>query len=59
MRPAELLGESPVFESPRGGRVVVIGDAFARDPGLEGAYMSGISVGEQVATLPSVRESRA
>ena len=59
VRPAELLGESPVFESPRGGRVVVIGDAFARDPGLEGAYMSGISVGEQVATLPSVRESRA
>jgi renalase len=54
LRAREILGEAAVFESPQGGRVVVIGDAFAQDPGLEGAYMSGISVGEQIATLPEV-----
>jgi hypothetical protein len=55
--PHDVLGDSIVFErEPHAGapRVAVIGDAFARDAGLEAAYMSGIAMGERLATLPEV-----
>jgi predicted NAD/FAD-dependent oxidoreductase len=55
----QSLGENPCFESSRGACVAVCGDAFASDTGLEGAYFSGISLGEQLGTLPRVREAAA
>ena len=64
VRREHILGGPVVFESrdpsvrgPRA-RVALIGDAFASDPGVEGAYMSGISMGEQIASLPEVRSAR-
>jgi predicted NAD/FAD-dependent oxidoreductase len=56
VRPRDLLRQPMVFESPRGGRVALIGDGLACDAGLEGAYLSGLSMGEQIGTLPAVRE---
>ena len=56
VRSRDSIGQPMVFESPRGGRLALIGDAFANDAGLEGAYMSGLSIAEQIATLPAVRE---
>ena len=56
LRPGYTMGEVVTFESPRGACVSLCGDAFAAQPGLEGAYMSGIALGEQIATLPRVRE---
>ncbi|HYM79779.1 MAG TPA: FAD-dependent oxidoreductase [Candidatus Limnocylindria bacterium] len=52
----ECLGVTPSLESPRGGCVALCGDAFALDSGLEGAYFSGLSLGEQIGTLPRVRQ---
>lgn len=43
-----LLGDPVVFLGPRECAVAMIGDAFARDPGLEGAYMSGLALAEQI-----------
>lgn len=54
LRPGESTGEVVTFESPGGGCVSLCGDAFAAQTGLEGAYMSGIALGEQIATLPRV-----
>lgn len=48
------LGDPVVFLGPGGCAVAVIGDAFARDPGLEGAYMSGIALAEQIREAPGV-----
>jgi predicted NAD/FAD-dependent oxidoreductase len=56
LRVGECLGTTPTLESPRGGCVALCGDAFALDSGLEGAYFSGLSLGEQIATLPRVRQ---
>jgi predicted NAD/FAD-dependent oxidoreductase len=56
LRPGYTMGEVVTFESPRGACVSLCGDAFAAQPGLEGAFMSGIALGEQIATLPRVRE---
>jgi renalase len=51
--------EDPVgLESPRGARLALIGDAFASIGGLEGAYLSGIQMGEQIADLPDVPRAR-
>lgn len=58
VRPGDVLGDAFVFErepAPGQPRVAIIGDAFAIDAGLEAAYMSGISMGERIATLPEVR----
>jgi renalase len=56
LRPGYTMGEVVTFESPAGACVSLCGDAFAAQPGLEGAFMSGIALGEQIATLPRVRE---
>jgi len=56
LRPDQSMGEVMTFETQRGGCVSLCGDAFAAQAGLEGAYMSGIALGEQIATLPRVRE---
>ncbi len=53
--PGESCGRPMTLESQRGGVVALCGDAFAEDPGLEGAYLSGISLAEQIGTLPRVR----
>jgi renalase len=53
--PRDVLGEAVLFErdpGQPGPRVAVIGDAFARDAGMEAAYMSGVAMGERIATLP-------
>lgn len=49
-----LLGDPVVFLGPHECSVAVIGDAFARDPGVEGAYMSGIALAEQIRAVPGV-----
>jgi hypothetical protein len=51
VRASDMLPDPVAFESPRGGRVALVGDAFGLDPGLEGAFMSGVAMGEQIATL--------
>jgi predicted NAD/FAD-dependent oxidoreductase len=56
VRASDSLRQPVVFESPRGGRLALVGEAFASDAGLEGAYMSGLSVAEQIGTLPAVRD---
>ena len=56
VRAGDSLHHPIVFESPRGGRLALVGEAFASDAGLEGAYMSGLSMGEQIGTLPAVRD---
>lgn len=56
LRPGQSMGEVVTFETRAGGCVSLCGDAFAAQTGLEGAYMSGIALGEQIATLPRVRE---
>lgn len=48
------LGDPVVFRGPRDCAVAAIGDAFARDPGLEGAYMSGLALAEQLREAPGV-----
>lgn len=48
------LGDPVVFMGPSECAVAAIGDAFARDPGLEGAYMSGIALAEQIREVPGV-----
>jgi len=52
----ESLGEVVTFESAAGACVSLCGDAFADVPGAEGAFLSGMAVAEQIATLPRVRE---
>lgn len=52
IRPGDQLGMHAVFNATAGGTLLMIGDAFAVDPGLEGAYMSGIAAGEQIALMP-------
>lgn len=47
------------FIAPGGAGVAVIGDAFACDPGLEGAYMSGVALAEQLARAPEIRAQLA
>ncbi len=56
VRQGDRIGDPLGFESPRGGRVAMIGDAFASVGGLEGAYLSGIQMGEQIAVLRGVTE---
>lgn len=51
VRERDVFGASAAFESTSGARVGVVGDAFAPHPGLEGAYLSGIAMGERIATL--------
>jgi hypothetical protein len=50
------FGDLLTFESPAGACVSLCGDAFAAADGLEGAYLSGMAIAEQIATLPRVRE---
>ena len=56
LRRGQSLGDVVNFESPDGACVALCGDAFAVQTGLEAAYMSGIALGEQIGTLPRVRE---
>jgi len=56
LRDGESLGEVVTFESAAGACVSLCGDAFADVPGAEGAFLSGMAVAEQIATLPRVRE---
>jgi hypothetical protein len=51
LRERDRVGDPVAFESPRGARLALIGEAFATAPGVEGAYLSGIQMGEQIATL--------
>uniref|UniRef100_A0A832I687 FAD-dependent oxidoreductase n=1 Tax=Eiseniibacteriota bacterium TaxID=2212470 RepID=A0A832I687_UNCEI len=46
---ADLLGDGVSLVAPGGAGLAVIGDAFASDPGLEGAYLSGVAMAEQIA----------
>ena len=48
------LGDPVVFLGPGECGVAMIGDAFARDPGLEGAYMSGLALAEQIRVVPGL-----
>ncbi len=54
VRSSDRLGDPVAFESPRGARVALIGEAFAPAGGLEGAYLSGIQMGEQIAIAQGV-----
>ena len=56
VRSGDQLNGPVAFESDGGARVMLAGDAFAADPGLEGAYLSGIAVGEQIAVHPEVKK---
>jgi predicted NAD/FAD-dependent oxidoreductase len=56
LRPGQSMGEVVTFETGDGGCVSLCGDAFAAQTGIEGAYLSGIALGEQIATLPRVRD---
>jgi predicted NAD/FAD-dependent oxidoreductase len=49
------LGDGMAFLAPHGGGIAVIGDAFAAVPGLEGAYLSGVAMAEQLAQVPELR----
>ena len=52
--PRDVLGEAFLFEREPGRpgpRVAVIGDAFARDAGMEAAYLSGVAMAERIASL--------
>jgi len=55
VRRGHSLGDLLTFESPAGACVSLCGDAFAAADGLEGAYLSGVALAEQIATLPRVR----
>ena len=59
LRQGDGLGAPVSFESRRGASVAVCGEGFALDGGLEGAYFSGLALGEQIATLPRVRRAVA
>jgi predicted NAD/FAD-dependent oxidoreductase len=59
LRDGESLGEVVSFESPGGACVSLCGEAFADVPGAEGAFLSGMALAEQIATLPRVREQLA
>lgn len=45
----DLLGDGVALVAPAGAGLAMIGDAFASDPGLEGAYLSGVAMAEQIA----------
>jgi len=49
------VGDGVAFPSPQGGGIAVIGDAFAAVPGLEGAYLSGVAMAEQLSHVPELR----
>ena len=49
------VGDGMAFPAPNGGGIAVIGDAFAAVPGLEGAYLSGVAMAEQLAQVPELR----
>jgi hypothetical protein len=53
--PRNQLGDGLAFPSPRGGGIAVIGDAFASTPGLEGAYLSGVAMAEQLSHVAELR----
>ncbi len=55
VRERDIFGASATFESAAGARVGVVGDSFAPHAGVEGAYLSGIAMGERIATLPGIR----
>jgi predicted NAD/FAD-dependent oxidoreductase len=55
VRRGRSLGDLLTFESPAGACVSLCGEAFAAADGLEGAYLSGMALAEQIATLPRVR----
>ncbi|MFI5370798.1 MAG: hypothetical protein ACHQ52_04500, partial [Candidatus Eisenbacteria bacterium] len=57
VRRGHSLGDLVTFESPDGACLSLCGDAFAAAEGLEGAYLSGVALAEQIATLPRVREA--
>jgi predicted NAD/FAD-dependent oxidoreductase len=59
LRAGDSVGGPLSFESPRGGSLAVCGEGFALDGGLEGAYFSGLALGEQIGTLPRVRKHLA
>jgi predicted NAD/FAD-dependent oxidoreductase len=58
VRRGDSLGDLLTFETQSGACVSLCGDAFAAADGLEGAYLSGMALAEQIATLPRVREMR-
>jgi predicted NAD/FAD-dependent oxidoreductase len=47
-----------VFQSEGGASVALVGDAFGHDPGVEGAYFSGLSFAEQIALLLATRAGK-
>lgn len=57
VRAADTHGRAPWFESPRGARIGVIGDAWSHRGGLEGAYESGDAMAEHIAGLQDIRRA--
>lgn len=57
VRAADTRGRAPWFESPRGARLGVIGDAWSHRGGLEGAYESGDAMAEHIAGLQGIRRA--
>jgi predicted NAD/FAD-dependent oxidoreductase len=54
VRPEDTHGRAPWFESPRGARIGVIGDAWSHRGGVEGAFESGDAMAERIAGLPDL-----
>lgn len=52
IRAGDQLAMPAVLNAPGGGTLLIIGDAFGTQPGVEGAYLSGVAAGEQLARAP-------
>lgn len=52
IRAGDQLAMPAVLNAPGGGTLLIIGDAFGSQPGFEGAYLSGVAAGEQLARAP-------
>ena len=59
VRASDQLTMPAVLNAPGGGTVLVIGDGFGTEQGLEGAYLSGVAAGEQLARAPGAPPLRA
>lgn len=57
VRAADTQGRAPWFESPRGARLGVIGDAWSHRGGLEGAFESGDAMAEHIAGLQGIERA--
>ncbi len=58
VRRSDTQGRAPWFESPRGAKIGVIGDAWSHRGGLEGAFESGDAMAEHLAGLPDLVRGR-